>query len=304
MKSSLQRAYCDWKHVLIRAWKEQAKDNISLAAAGVAFYGFLALVPLLGAIVLTYGIAADPQTVVGNMRSLTSVLPIDVAKLIGDQLMSIVQTSGSKKGIGLIIALVIALWGSRNASTSLITALNIAFEEEEKRSTICVNLLAFMMTASGVIIAVVAMTAMTALGSLQTLMPHLPDIIVAFGKILTYVALLSGAAAAAATLYRFAPSRHHATWQWITPGSVVSAGLWSLLTLGFSYYVAHFGNYTKAYGTLSTVVILMSWMYFSAYVLLSGAELNSEFDKLAACAEPAGPFVQSSPAPPDKDRWE
>src|SRR4051812_13495863 len=113
-----------WREVGVRTWKQGAQDNISLVAAGVAFYGFLALVPLLGAVVLTYGIAADPNTVLSNMKSLTAVLPTDVANLIGDQLMSIVQTSGSKKGLGLIVALAVALWGARNAATSIITALN------------------------------------------------------------------------------------------------------------------------------------------------------------------------------------
>src|SRR5437868_14294451 len=87
-----------WKDVLLRTWRQQSEDNISLVAAGVSFYGFLALVPLLGAVVLTYGIAADPQTVLSNVKSLTSVLPKDVSKLIGDQLMSVVQTSGGKQG--------------------------------------------------------------------------------------------------------------------------------------------------------------------------------------------------------------
>lgn len=268
-----------WKEVLVRTWTEQSEDNISLAAAGVAFYGFLALVPLLGAIVLTYGIAADPQTVLSNMKSLTSVLPGDVAKLIGDQLISIVHTSASKKGLGLVVALAVALWGARNAAMSIITALNIAYEEEETRSTIRVNLLALAITAGGVVMAVLALLAITALGYLQTMLPHLPGLLIVVGKLLSYVVLLLGAAAGAATLYRYAPSRPEARWEWITPGSLLSSLLWLVLTLGFGFYVAHFGNYNKAYGTLATVVILVTWMYLSAYVFLLGAELNSELER-------------------------
>ena len=273
-----------WKDVLLRTWKEQSEDNIGLAAAGVAFYGLLALVPLLGAIVLTYGIAADPQTVLHNMKSLTSVLPADVAKLIGQQLMSIVQTSGGKKGLGLFLALAVALWGARNAATSIITALNIAYEEKETRSAIRVNLLALAITAGGVVMAVVALMSITALGFLQTLLPHLPGVLVVAGKAFSYVALVLGAAAGAATLYRYAPSRPEAKWEWITPGSMFSAILWLLLTLGFGFYVAHFGNYNKTYGALATVVILVTWMYLSAYVFLLAAELNSELEK-QTCAK-------------------
>lgn len=303
-----------WKDVLLRTWKEQSEDNISLAAAGVAFYGFLALVPLLGAIVLTYGIAADPQTVLHNMRSLTSVLPADVAKLIGQQLMSIVQTSGSKKGLGLFFALAVALWGARNAATSIITGLNIAYEEKEKRSTIRVNLLALAITAGGVVMAVLALLAITALGFLQKLLPHLPGVLIVAGKALSYAALVLGAAAGAATLYRYAPSRPEAKWEWITPGSMFSAILWLLLTLGFGFYVAHFGNYNKTYGALATVVILVTWMYLSAYVFLLAAELNSELEKQTsaktteAASEPArtreGWSAAGNPEPREREQAE
>jgi membrane protein len=288
-----------WKDVLLRAWKEQSEDNISLAAAGVAFYGFLALVPLLGAIVLIYGIAADPQTVLSNVKSLTSVLPAEVAKLIGQQLMSVVQTSGGKKGLGLLIAIAVALWGARNAATSIMTALNIAYEERETRGTIRVNLLALAITGGGVIMAVLALLAITALGFLQRLLPHTPGALVVFGKVLSYVLLLLGAAAGAATLYRYAPCRAEAKWQWITPGSLFAAISWLILTLAFGFYVAHFGNYNKTYGSLATVVILVTWLYLSAYLFLLGAEVNSEFEK-----QTAKPTTEGSGKPTrDRKGW-
>ena len=277
-----------WKDVALRTWKQGSEDNVSIVAAGVAFYGFLALVPLLGAVVLTYGIAVDPQTVVSNVKSLTSVLPQDVAKLIGEQLMGVVQTSGGKKGLGLLLAIAVALWGARNAASSVITALNIAYEEEETRSTIRVNLLALAITAGGVVMAVLAMLAITALGFLEKLLPHLPVVLLVFGKVLSYVLLLLGAAAGAATLYRYAPNRRKAKWEWITPGSLFAALVWLLLTIGFGFYVANFGNYNKTYGSLATVVILVTWLYLSAYVFLLGAELNSELEHQTAQDSTAG----------------
>lgn len=278
-----------WKQVAVRAWKESSQDNIGIVAAGVAFYGFLALVPLLGAIVLTYGIIADPQTVVGNVKSLTSVMPQDAAKLIGQQLMSAVQTSGSKKGLGLLIAIAIALFGARNAAGSIITALNIAYEEKETRGFVKVNLLALAITAAAVLLAVVALVAIAALGFLQKLLPHLPGFLAVVGKIVSYAVLVLGGAAAAATLYRYGPARRDAKWEWITPGSIFAAVAWLLLTLGFGFYVAHFGNYNKTYGSLATVVILVTWMYLSAYVLLFGAELNSELEQQTAKDTTEGP---------------
>lgn len=265
--------------MVVRAGNESSQDNIGLVAAGVAFYAFLALVPLLGAIVLTYGIVADPHAVLSNVKSLTSLMPQDAAKLIGQQLMSVVHTSGSKKGIGLVIAIAVALFGARNAAGSIITALNIAYEEKERRSLLKMNLLALGITAGAVAMAVVALIAIAALGYLQKLLPHLPGFVATIGKIVSYIVLVLGGAAAAASLYRYGPDRRDAKWEWITPGSIFAAVAWVLLTLGFGFYVAHFGNYNKTYGSLATVVILVTWMYLSAYVLLFGAELNSELEQ-------------------------
>jgi membrane protein len=271
-----------WKQVALRTWKQSSEDNVGLVAAGVAFYGFLALVPLLGATVLTYGMVADPQTVMGNMRSLTSVMPADAAKLIGDQLMSVVHTSGGKKGFGVAAALAVAIFGARNAAGSVVTALNIAYEEEETRGFLRVTLLSLAITAAAVVMAVLALLAITALAALGKLFPHAPGVVLALGKVGAFAVLLLGAAAAAGTLYRYAPNRTRAKWEWITPGSLFAALGWLLLTLGFGFYTAHFGNYENTYGSLATVVILITWMYLSSFVFLFGAELNSELEHQTA----------------------
>jgi membrane protein len=278
-----------WKQVLLRTWRQSSEDNVGLVAAGVAFYAFLALVPLLGATVLTYGLVADPQTVAKNVQSLTSVMPKDAAKLIGEQLMSVVQTSGGKKGLGLLLAIAIAIFGARNAAGSIITALNIAYEEEETRGFLKVNLLALAITAGAVVIAVFALLAITALGYLERLFPNAPAFVLTLGKVASYALLLAGAAAAAATLYRYGPDRKKAKWVWITPGTVFAAVTWLLLTFGFGFYVAHFGNYSKTYGSLATVVILLTWLYLSAYVFLFGAELNSELEHQTVRDTTTGP---------------
>ena len=272
----------DWKAVALRTWREAGDDNIGLIAAGVAFYGFLALVPLLGAVVLSYGLIAEPQTVIRNMQGLTSVMPADAAKLIGEQLMNVVKTSGSKKGLGVLLALALALFGARNGAGSVVTALNVAYEEKEKRGFIAVNLLALAITGAAVVVAIVALIAIAALGHLEKLAPGAPGLLFFLGKLLSYVLLGLGGAAAAATLYRYGPSREKARWSWITPGSLFAALCWLLLTLGFGIYVAQFGNYNATYGSLGAVVVLLTWLYLSSYVLLFGAELNSELEHQTA----------------------
>lgn len=271
-----------WKEVVLRTWKESTKDNIGIVAAGVAFYGFVAMVPLFGAIILTYGLFADPQTVVRHASSLTSAFPADVAKLIAQQLLNVVHTSGGKKGIGLVIALAVAFWGARNAASSVVTALNIAYEEEEKRSFFRVTLLSLEITAGAVVMALLVGAAVALLAALQDILPNLGTVGIVLGKVATYLLLAAVAAAAAATVYRYGPSRDEAKWKWITPGSVFFSAVWILLTLGFGFYVSNFGNYGATYGSLSAVIVLLTWLYLSSYVLLLGAELNSELEKQTA----------------------
>lgn len=286
-----------WKAVLLRAWHEQSEDNIGLIAAGVAFYAFLALVPLLGAVVLSYGLVATPQTVVANVRHLAEVMPGSTAQLVRAQLMHVVTASDGKKGLGLALALALALFGARSGAGAVITALNIAYEEKETRGVVALTLLALGATIAAVLFAIVAMSAVAALGHLAALMPGSSLVLIVAGKILTYVLLTVGGAGIAATLYRFGPARHDAVWRWITPGSVLATGGWLVLTLGFGVYVAHFGNYDATYGSLGAVVVLLTWLYLSSYVFLFGAELNSEIEKASTSIRPASPEPAAATLP-------
>lgn len=286
--SPWQMSFADWKQVLVRSWKEASDDNVGLIAAGVAFYAFLAMVPLLGAIVLSYGLVAEPATVLRHMQQLTTVMPADAAKLVGEQLLNVVTTSGGKKGFGLLLALGIALFGARQGAGAIITALNIAYEEKEKRGFIAINLLALAMTVAAVVVAILATIAIGALGHLESLFPELPGWAHVLGKVISYVALAAAAAAGAASMYRWAPSRDSAKWVWLTPGSALTAVLWLLLTIGFGIYVSQFGNYNATYGSLATVVVLLTWIYLSAYILLFGAELNSELEHQTAADTTVG----------------
>src|SRR5438034_3530221 len=163
-----------WKDIVARTYKRIWDDNIGLVAAGVAFYGFFALLSLLGLIVLVYGFAADPFTVIEHMRALTAVLPTDVAFVIGDQLMTAVQASQKTKGLGILLAFLIATYGGTNGAASVITALNIAYEEKEKRSLMRFYSLAVSMTLIALVVALCALAATAALAFLQHLLPDVP----------------------------------------------------------------------------------------------------------------------------------
>ena len=271
-----------WKDIVARTYKRTWDDNVALVSAGVAFYGFFALLSLLGLIVLTYGFFTDPRSVVEQMAQLTAVLPADVALIIGHQLMTVVDSSAKTKGLGVILALAVAIYGGTNGSAAIITSLNIAYEEKEKRSLVRFYLLAISMTVIALLVALVALAGTAAVTFLQHLLPQASPVAVIAGKIAGYLLLVPVAAAIAATLYRFGPSREDAKWEWITPGSLFAAVAWMLLTIAFGYYVGHLTDYRASYGPLAAVVAMLTWMYFSAYAFVIGAELNSEIEHQTA----------------------
>jgi len=278
-----------WKDIAKRTYVRTWDDNVGLVAAGVAFYSFFALLSLLGLIVLTYGFVAEPLTVVEHMRTLMGLLPSDVILLIGDQLMTAVHTSQSTKGVGIVIAIVVALYGGTNGAAAILTALNIAYEEKEKRSLTRFYLEAMLMTVVALVAALLAIGATAAVAYLQKLLPEATPTVLAAGKVAGYFLLALVTAAIAATLYRFGPSREKARWKWITPGSLLAAATWLLLTVAFGYYLTNVANYSASYGSLGAVVALLTWMYLSAYVFILGAELNSEIEHQTAKDSTTGP---------------
>src|SRR5215208_3509569 len=175
-----------WKQVIRRTWQQIWIDNVWLVAAGVAFYGFLAVVPLLAAIILVYGLVAELGTVIETMRMLFRVLPNDVAKLLSDQVSGIVHTSEGKKGIGLIIALGIALYGSSNGASAIITALNIAYEEQERRPLWEYYLLALTITVGVVSTALLALAAVAILATVDDSLPFARAPGIVLGKAAAY----------------------------------------------------------------------------------------------------------------------
>ena len=271
-----------WQDIAKRTWQRTWDDNVGLVAAGVAFYGFFALVALLGIIVLIYGLVADLDTVVDHMRTLTAFLPRDVAVVIGDQMLNAMRTSQETKGTGLLIAFAAALYGGTNGAGALITALNIAYEEKEKRSLLRFYILAILMTLTAALVTLVALAATAFVASLGLRYPNLPWAVVALGRVVGYGFLVLAAAAMIAALYRFAPSREDARWVWITPGSMFAAVVWLALTAAFGFYVSNLTNYTATYGSLGALAALQTWLYLSAYVVVFGAELNSEIEHQTA----------------------
>jgi membrane protein len=208
-------------------------------------------------------------------------MPADAAKLIGEQLISISKTATSKQGFGLLLALLLSLYGAMRGATSIITALNIVYGVDEDRGFVKTTALAALITVGAVAALLLGMLAISVMGFIERLLPFSSPLIHTLLQILLWVVAAAGVSAVIALVYRYAPNRPKAKWAWLTPGSITATLLWIAATLGFGFYVTNFGSYNATYGSLGAVVVFLTWLYLTAYILLMGGELNSELEKVA-----------------------
>ena len=266
-----------WLAVVKRVLWRAVSDEVGTAAASCGFYALLALFPVISIGISLYGLFTDPSAAQQQLEALRGVLPGSTYQLIATRVHDIAAAGRTQLSFRLVISLAVALWSSMNAVKSIISAVNVAYEEREKRSFISLNLTALVFTLGGVvgvsvalavIVAVPAAIAFSWLGPLASLAVRASSFLLLLGFVVFGLAVL----------YRFAPSRADAKWGWVTPGSLLAAGLWFVASVGFSFYVSNFGSYDAAYGALGSVVVAMLWFWLSAYAVLLGAELNAELE--------------------------
>lgn len=274
-----------WWDVVKRTFSEAGEDNLGLIASGIAFNAFLAFVPLLTAVVLSYGLVAAPEQVAQHIAALSEMMPEEAASLVGSQLQNMVETAGSTTGFGLALSLAIALYGAMRGASGIVTALNIVFEVGESRSFLWQTAVALAITAGLVVVFIVASLGITVLGLLEDLLPDLGGAVHLALQIGFWLAAALGVSFVIALIYRYAPNRPEMEWRWLTPGSIVATVVWVAATFAFAFYVRNFGSYNATYGALGAVIIFLTWIYLSAYILLLGAELNQVLERRAGREE-------------------
>jgi membrane protein len=270
-----------WKQIVKRAWAEHKADNMPIIGGGVAFFGFLAIFPGLIALISIYGLVASPETVTQQIEDLSTQLPDEAAQLIGDQLTSIAANSGRALTVGLVVSILAALWSASGGVGNLVTAVNIAYDEVETRNFLklrglslglTLGAVAFVIVAFGLLAVVPVVLDALPLGIVGTILAH----------VVRWTLLLAMFAGSLAVVYRAAPDRDAPRFRWVSLGAVVATVLWALVSVGFSLYVDNFGSYDKTYGTIAGVIVLMLWLYLTCYLVLLGAEINSEAEHQTA----------------------
>jgi membrane protein len=277
-----------WKDILLRTYNRIFEDRLTALAAGVVFFSLLALFPGIAAGVSSYALFSDANTISGHLSLLSDVVPSTVLDIVRDEITRIAARSDGKLTFGFVFGLTIALWSANAGMKAIFDALNIMYDEQEKRGVIKLNLISLLFTVGAIGGALLAVAAIGVF----------PLILAAFGwssfdapliGLLRWPALFVLMIGGLAVLYRYGPSRRLPQWRWITVGSVVAALIWQAASSLFSWYLANFANYDATYGALGAVMGLIMWMWISTMVVLVGAELNSEIEHQTARDSTVGP---------------
>jgi membrane protein len=269
-----------WKDIALRLYGEFNNDRILLVAAGVTFYAILALFPAVAALVSIYGAVADPSTINTHLNDLRGILPDGAIDIVGGQVKRLTEKGSGTLGLTAVISILISLWSANGGVKAIFDALNIAYEEEEKRSFIWLNLQSLAFTAGALLFVVLALTGIVVVPAVLQVLGL--DEKAWYVALLRFPALLLLVIGTLAVLYRYGPSRRKPKWRWVTWGSVVAGVLWLIVSGLFSWYVANFGSYNETYGSLGAAIGFMTWIWLSTTVVLLGAELNAEMEHQTA----------------------
>lgn len=258
--------------------REIERDNTGLIAAGVAFFAFLAAPPGFAAFVSVYGLIADPATVRDHVTAIAPLMPPPAQELIASQLDALIKISGPSLGFGLGVSLLLSLWSATKAVRSLVAAINVAYNVDERRGWIARSVLGLTLTTCAMIAVTLALAAVMASPAVLTWV-GVPIAVARPFSLLRWPALGLFVAAALAVLYRLAVADRSPRWRDVAIGSLAATLLWLAGSFAFALYVERFAAYDRAYGTIAGVAVLLLWLYLAAWTVLLGAELNAVLDE-------------------------
>jgi membrane protein len=270
-----------WKDILLQVWEGISDGRILANAAGVTYYALLALFPGIAALVSIYGLFADPNTIISHLDAIAGFAPGGAIDVVRDQLTRLAAQGSTTLGLSFIVGLLISLWSANSGIKALFDALNVVYEEKERRSFIRLNALTLSFTVAAIAFLLIALVCIVALPVALNYLPA-PGITGLLLKIARWPILLVFVALGLTLIYRYGPSRSEPRWQWVTWGSVFAAIAWLGASALFSWYAANFGSFNKTYGSLGAIVGFMTWMWLSIIVVLVGAKINAEIEHQTA----------------------
>lgn len=266
-----------WWAVLKRVKSEMDEDEVGLISAGIAFYGLLALFPAITAVVAIAGLVTEPAILVRHADTLAAALPEEAAEIIIGQMEAVAGSRDGGLGLAVFFGILVAIYSASKGIDNIMRGLNVAYDEDETRGFIQRKLQVLGLTLVVLFGLLLVISLMAVVPVTLAFVEGIPllEAFVVWGR---WPLLFLVGVAGFMTLYRYGPSREDAEWKWLAPGALTGCALWVGATLGFGLYVRYFGSYNETFGTLAGVVMLLMWLWITAYVLLFGAELDAELE--------------------------
>ena len=270
-----------WSDIFWRVFWAFSANRILSTSGGVAFFALLAIFPGIGAIVSLYGLFADASTIGEHMALLSGLLPFGVLQIITDQIKAVAQQQNDTLGAAFIIGIGIAVFSANSGMAALFDALNVVYDEREKRIVVQLYVTTFLFTLAGIVFVILALIGLVILPLVLEFL-GLSTMTETLISVLRWPVLLLTVGVSLAFLYRYGPSRRDAQWRWVSWGSIIAAVLWIAASMLFSWYVATFDSYNRVYGSLGAGIGFMVWLWISAVIVLLGGEINAEMEHQTA----------------------
>ncbi len=271
-----------WRDILLRTWHGLRADRVELLAAGIAFYGFLALLSSLTALTMIYGRFAEPEQVLEHIGVLARVAPDAAQALVVRRIIEV--AAGAQRWWEVALAILLAAFGAVRGARATAGALNIVYGETEEANFRQRWMLPLALAAGGAALLLLALAAVGLFQAVEQLLPEESALVWTAVRVGAWLLLLLVVSIGSAGLYRYAPARRPARWLWVTPGAIASALLWLAATVGVGLYLSSLARVDLSYGSLAAVVVLELWLYLSALTLLIGAKINAETER-QTCAD-------------------
>jgi membrane protein len=288
----------EWKAVVLQTYQAMSDDRLLAVAAGIVFYGLLALFPAITAFVSFYGLFAKASTISDHLSLLAGTMPAGAYDIVREQVARILAKGDGQLGFAFIFGTLLALWSANAGMKAMMDALNVIYGGRETRGFFHLNGLSLLLTAGAIGMLMLAVGAVVIF----------PLAMASFGldgwtdsaaPLLRWPVLLVCVLLALSVLYRFGPAPRGARWRWITPGSIFATVSWTLGSALLSWYLANFANYDATYGSLGAAIGMMMWMWMSSIVVLTGAQLNAVLDQGAPVVKEAPPLAPADVATQD-----
>ncbi len=270
--------------------REVGPRQIGVIAAGIAFYALLSVFPAIAAVVALAGRVIEPEAVVAHFETVTRFVPEEAARILIDEAAKVAATGDEGLSLAFALGIGLAIYLSTRATTALIHGLNVANDVEETRGFLSYWATVLLLTTALVLGGAVMFVLLVVT---PTILAFVPEEVVrgstaTLVRVVRWGVLVAVLLLGLALVYRFGPAMARG-WRWLTPGALLAASCWVAGSYGFSLYVTYFADYNASFGSLGGVIILLTWLWLSAYVVILGAMLDRCWEALGPVPDdPAG----------------